>query len=117
LIGGGETTVIVNGRAGQGGPNQEFAVGAALDLADVQGVVALGLDTDGTDGPSEYAGALADGCTLSIARAAGVDLYGALRDHNVSPALTSTGHALITGATGTNVNDLKLVLVAPRVHP
>jgi glycerate-2-kinase len=117
LIGGGETTVTVKGRAGQGGPNQEFAVGAALDLADVQGVVALGLDTDGTDGPSEYAGALVDGSTFSIARAAGVDLYGALRDHNVSPALTSTGHALITGATGTNVNDLKLVVVAPLVHP
>ena len=77
------------------------------------GVVALGIDTDGTDGPTEFAGALVDGSTLSSARAAGVDLYEALRDHDVSPALTRTGHAMITGATGTNVNDLKLILIAP----
>lgn len=113
LVGGGETTVVVNGSAGTGGPNQEFAVGAALELADIPGVVALGLDTDGTDGPTEYAGAVVDGTTVAHALSMGVDLRLALREHDVTPALCRTGNALMTGATGTNVNDLKLVLVTP----
>lgn len=113
LIGGGETTVTISGAAGEGGPNQEFAVGAAVELDGMRGVVAIGLDTDGTDGPTGYAGGLADGRTVSIARSAGHDLHRALRLHDVTPALRDSGHILSTGATGTNVNDLKLVLVVP----
>jgi glycerate 2-kinase len=111
LIGGGETTVTFNGNAGSGGPNQEFAVSAALELQGTKGVVALGVDTDGTDGPTHYAGGIADGATLSVARSVGIDLRAALRLHDVTPALESISHAIRTGATGTNVNDLKLVLI------
>lgn len=113
LIGGGETIVTVNGSSGVGGPNQEFAVSAALELAGWRGIVALGIDTDGTDGPTKYAGGLVDGTTLGAARRAGVDLHAALREHNVTPALMGAGGIVATGATGTNVNDLKLVIVAP----
>jgi glycerate 2-kinase len=111
LIGGGETTVTFNGNAGSGGPNQEFAVSAALELAGTSGVVALGVDTDGTDGPTHYAGGIADGSTVRTALSAGIDLHAALMKHDVTPALESISHAIRTGATGTNVNDLKLVLI------
>lgn len=111
LIGGGETTVTFNGSAGSGGPNQEFAVSAALELEGTKGVVALGLDTDGTDGPTNYAGGIADGATVKAASSAGIDLHAALMKHDVTPALESISHAIRTGATGTNVNDLKLVLI------
>jgi glycerate-2-kinase len=113
LIAGGETTVSVHGASGRGGPNQEFAAGAALDLEGTQGIVVLSIDTDGTDGPTEYAGALIDGGTSATARSAGVDLYAALAAHDVTPALERTGNLVVTGATGTNVNDLRLVLVDP----
>ncbi|WP_314915837.1 DUF4147 domain-containing protein [Pseudomonas helleri] len=112
LIGGGETTVITSGSRGRGGPNQEFAVSAALELQGTRGIVVLGLDTDGTDGPTQYAGGLADGATADLAQQLGVDLPQALAGHDVTPALERLGHAIETGATGTNVNDLKLVLVA-----
>lgn len=113
LIGGGETTVTIAGSHGEGGPNQEFAVGAAIELDGIRGVVALGLDTDGTDGPTRYAGGLVDGATAALVREAGLDLHRAIRSHDVTPVLRDTRHIVETGATGTNVNDLKLVVVAP----
>jgi glycerate-2-kinase len=113
IIGGGETTVMTNGVHGQGGPNQEFAVAAALEVAGLDNIVALGLDTDGTDGPTRYAGALVDGSTQQMAREAGIDLYSCLSRHDVTPALERIRLNILTGNTGTNVNDLKLVLVAP----
>lgn len=112
LIGGGETTVTINGSTGNGGPNQEFAIGAALELAGTRGIVALGIDTDGTDGPTGHAGGIVDGHTADIARSAGVDLYAALQSHDVATALARINHEIITGSTGTNVNDLKLMVVA-----
>ncbi|WP_338724776.1 DUF4147 domain-containing protein [Pseudomonas tolaasii] len=112
LIGGGETTVTTGGQRGSGGPNQEFAVSAALELQGTRGIVVLGLDTDGTDGPTRYAGGIADGSTAQCALELGVDLHQALARHNVTPALEQIFHAIETGATGTNVNDLKLVLIA-----
>jgi glycerate 2-kinase len=75
-------------------------------------VVALGLDTDGTDGPTPFAGGLVDGKTASRARQLSIDLYQSLMRHDVSPALRQLGEAVLTGATGTNVNDLKLVVIA-----
>jgi len=113
LIGGGETVVTFGDAAGLGGPNQEFAVAAALEISGTPGIVVLGLDTDGTDGPTEYAGAIVDGSTASVADAAGIDLYASLARHDVTPALEAISHAVKTGPTGTNVNDLKLILVGP----
>jgi glycerate 2-kinase len=117
LIGGGETTVAMRGSAGEGGPNQEFAISAAMEISGLRGVIALGIDTDGTDGPTSYAGGLVDGTTFHSMRSAGVDLRTALRNHDTSPALRSACSLVVTGATGTNVNDLKLVLVAPDGPP
>lgn len=114
LIGGGESTVLLGDAVGEGGPNQEFAVSFAAEIEKYPNVVALGLDTDGTDGPTDIAGGLVDATTSARAKDSSLDLHQALIHHNVSPLLRSLGDAIITGATGTNVNDLKLILVGSR---
>lgn len=111
LIGGGETTVTIDGDHGVGGPNQEFAVAGAIGLDGLKDVALLGIDTDGTDGPSDAAGGLVDGASMARAAAAGIDLHDVLRRHNATPALDGIGSLVVTGATGTNVNDLKLVVI------
>lgn len=111
IIGGGENTVTITGDCGMGGPSQEFAVGAALRLGDVAGVVIVSLDTDGTDGPTQMAGAMIDKSTIERAKAMGIDLNAALKAHDVSEPLKSLGETIVTGATGTNVNDLKIMVV------
>lgn len=112
LIGGGETTVTISGTHGTGGPNQEFAMRLAVELDGVDGVVGLGMDTDGTDGPTPYSGALVDGTSAAALRDLGVDILRSLRIHDVSEPLLRSGHIIETGATNTNVNDLKLVLIS-----
>lgn len=112
LIGGGETIVRLNGgAAGAGGPNQEFAVAAAIALDGIHDLVIAGLDSDGTDGPTDIAGAMVDGGTVDRARALGIDLRQLLKNHDTSAALSRMDDAIITGATGTNVNDLKIAIV------
>jgi glycerate 2-kinase len=111
VIAGGETTVALASSGGTGGPNQEFALSAALSLA-ADGMVVVSLDTDGTDGPTGIAGALTDVSTVERARGAGLDILDALRRHDVSPLLQTLNDAIITGHTGTNVNDLKIGLHA-----
>jgi glycerate 2-kinase len=109
LLSGGETTVTVTGD-GQGGPNQTFALSGALDLAEHgvgTDIVLASVDTDGIDGPTDAAGGLVDGRTV-------VDRRRALRvlDDDDAYALLAEREALIkTGPTGTNVNDLRVVLV------
>ena len=95
----------------KGGPNQEFAAAAALELADLPGVVVVGIDSDGTDGPTDYAGGVADSRTAAEAKQRGVDLFTALRRHDITPALVNIDHAILTGNTGTNVNDLKIMVI------
>jgi glycerate-2-kinase len=116
VVGGGETTVRIDREAGRGGPNQEFAVGAALGIDHVGPVVVIGMDSDGTDGPTDLAGGVVDDMTVARACDAGVDMFAALKRHDASAALQRLGDAIVTGATGTNVNDLKLMLVMP-AHP
>ncbi len=111
IIGGGESTVSITGECGEGGPNQEFALGAALRLDGMENVVIASVDSDGTDGPTNLAGAMVDKSTLERARAEGIDLFAALMKHDVSGPLEQLGEVVITGATGTNVNDLKLMVV------
>jgi hydroxypyruvate reductase/glycerate 2-kinase len=112
IIAGGETTVLIaKGFNGQGGPNQEFSLSAARELEGETGIVVLGLDTDGTDGPTPYAGGLVDGGTALTAREKGVDLAEAVASHNTSPALNTLGDIVVSGNTGTNVNDLKIMIV------
>jgi glycerate-2-kinase len=110
LVGVGEATVQVTGD-GVGGPNQEVAVAAALELAGRAGVLVASVGTDGVDGVTEAAGGWADGHSAVRAEAAGIDLAAAL-DHNDSGrALAALGDRIVTGPTGTNVADLYLALV------
>lgn len=111
VIGGGETTVLITGEAGKGGPNQEFALSASLGIDGIGDVVIIGLDSDGTDGPTHVAGAVVDDRTLSRARDTGIDLYSCLGRHDVTSAFEKLGDAIKTGATGTNVNDLKIMII------
>jgi len=111
LISSGETTVTVENENGVGGPSQEFALSLATRIDGLSQVVAACLDTDGTDGPTEFAGALVDGLTASSIRDLGRDAFSALKTHNVTPLLEELGDLVHTGATGTNVSDLRLILV------
>lgn len=111
VVWGGETTVTVRGQ-GKGGRNQELALAAALALEDLSDVALLALATDGTDGPTDAAGAIVDGDTPERARAAGWDPGAALADNNAYPLLAAIGALLRPGPTGTNVNDLTVLLVS-----
>ena len=110
LVSGGETTVTVSGE-GTGGPNQEFALALAVALDGVEGWAAFSVDTDGTDGPTEAAGGLVDGRTAAKVREAGLDPEEALARNDACPALEAADALLLTGPTGTNVNDLRIILV------
>lgn len=113
IIGGGETTVTVGEQAGLGGPNQEFALAAAIEIQGMRNVVIAGIDSDGTDGPTNLAGGIVDGQTATVASDNGLDLFTSLMQHDVTPAMISLGDGIETGNTGTNVNDLKLMIIYP----
>jgi len=110
LILGGETTVTVRGQ-GLGGRNQEVALGAASGLAGLPGTLVVSLATDGGDGPTDAAGAVADGETLGRAAALGLDPAAALQNNDAYPFFGALGDLLRPGATRTNVNDLMVVFV------
>jgi glycerate-2-kinase len=109
IVAGGETTVTVTGR-GKGGRAQEFAAAAACKIAGLHKVWVVAIGTDGTDGPTDVAGALVSGATLNQAKRKGVNLRRALSEHNTYPALHALKSHIVTGPTGTNVNDLYLLL-------
>lgn len=111
IISGGETTVEVEGASGTGGPNQELALSFASRVRAGRDVVLLSLGTDGTDGPTAVAGGIVDGTTADRAEQRGIDLIQHLRQHDSTPALRQLDDAIVTGATGTNVMDLRLLLV------
>ena len=110
IIAGGEPTVTVTGR-GTGGRAQEFAAAAALHLAGVSNVWLAALGTDGTDGPTDVAGAVVSGATAAQAGRIGVSLLSALKRPDTYPALKTLRCHIRTGPTGTNVNDLYLLLL------
>ena len=110
VISGGETTVTIQG-GGLGGRNQEFALAAAIGIAGSEGIVVLSGGTDGTDGPTDAAGAWADGTTCARARAMGMNPMSYLADNDSYRFFQRLGDLLITGPTFTNVMDLRLVLV------
>ena len=111
LLFGGETTVTLGDDSGEGGRNQELALAAAFELADQPGTVLASLATDGTDGPTDSAGALADAGSLRRGMAAGLNPRRHLTGHNAYPWLTAAGDMLVTGPTMTNVNDLMALFV------
>lgn len=110
ILSGGETTVVIQGR-GKGGRNQEFALSAARSIDGTGAIVILSAGTDGTDGPTDAAGAFADHTTVQRARAAGMRITDYLADNNAYPFFETLGDLLKTGPTGTNVMDLNIVLV------
>ncbi len=110
LVAAGETTVTVTG-AGRGGRNQELALGAALALAGSEGILVASAGTDGIDGPTDAAGALADGSTVARAAARGLDPERALRENDAYPFFQALGDLIVTGPTGTNVMDVQVVFV------
>lgn len=116
LLSGGETTVTVRGK-GRGGRNQEFALAFALAIAGMQGVTLLSAGTDGSDGDNDAAGALVDGATVSLARSVGLDAQRYLDDNDSYHFFqqlddkTRAGSHFKTGATGTNVMDMQIILL------
>lgn len=111
LLAGGETTVVLGPQPGQGGRNQELALAAALGLEGLENVLCLSAGSDGTDGPTDAAGALADGQTLARARAQGLEARQHLAGHDAYPFFQALGDLVITGPTRTNVMDIMLLLV------
>lgn len=109
LILGGETVVRLTGK-GKGGRNQELALSAARGIAGLAGTVVASVGSDGTDGPTEAAGGIVDGNTAELLRGRGFDIERALADNDSYTALEAVGGLVVTGPTGTNVNDLTLVL-------
>jgi len=110
LISGGETTVTVKGK-GKGGRNMELALSFALEVEGIAGITLLSAGTDGTDGPTDAAGAVVDGNTTLGARRGGIDPELHLRYNNSYDFFRRTGGLLLTGATGTNVMDIQMILI------
>jgi glycerate-2-kinase len=112
LLAGGETTVTVRG-AGRGGRSQELALAASLELAGTRGVALLAAGTDGSDGPTDAAGAFADPGSVARAATHGCDARAALARNDSYAFFEAAGDLLRTGPTGTNVMDLVLVSIEP----
>lgn len=110
LVSGGETTVTVRGK-GTGGRNMELALAFALEIEGVEGITLLSAGTDGTDGPTEAAGAFVDGATVGKARNLELDPARYLQNNDSYSFFTKLDSLHVTGPTGTNVMDLQLILV------
>jgi glycerate 2-kinase len=110
ILSGGETTVTVLGM-GKGGRNQEFALAAAISMSGLPNAVVLAAGTDGTDGPTDAAGAIVDGTTLLRANAKGLSLTDHLERNDSYTILEALDDLVKTGPTGTNVMDLNIMLI------
>ncbi len=111
IVSGGETTVTIRGD-GLGGRNMEFVLAAAIEIDGLSGITLLSGGTDGTDGPTDAAGAIADGSTVRVARDRGLDAEAYLRNNDSYHFFEKTGDLLMTGPTMTNVMDLRIFLAA-----
>ena len=107
---GGETTVSVKGK-GLGGRNQEFALACALELSGCRGIYLLSAASDGSDGPTDAAGAFVDGESCARARRAGLDPRRALRENDSYHFFKRLGDHFRPGPTGTNVMDFIIALI------
>ena len=109
-IAGGETVVKLTG-GGKGGRNQELTLAAAQGIAGLDNVACFSVGSDGTDGPTDAAGGYCDGDTANALAAMGISIADVLRDNDSYHALEKTGGLIFTGPTGTNVNDLSVLLI------
>ena len=110
FIAGGETVVQLTGK-GLGGRNQELALSAAAGIDGIPGTAVFSIGSDGTDGPTDAAGGYVDGNTASILRQQGVEIFQVLQDNDAYHALEKCDGLIITGPTGTNVNDVAVLLL------
>ncbi len=110
FLAGGETVVYLTGK-GKGGRNQELALAAAPAIAGLPGCAVFSVGSDGTDGPTDAAGGYVDYETSPALRALGVDIFDVLKDNDAYHALKKVGGLVITGPTGTNVNDVAVALL------
>lgn len=110
FIAGGETVVQLTGK-GKGGRNQELALAAAEGIAGMDNAAVFSVGSDGTDGPTDAAGGYVDGSTRAALLAAGLTVHGVLAENDAYHALQKTDGLIVTGPTGTNVNDVALALV------
>lgn len=109
-IAGGETVVFLTGK-GKGGRNQELALAAAEGICGLEDTAVFSVGSDGTDGPTDAAGGYCDGRTKQILNRLGVDIYRTLQENDSYEALRKAGGLILTGATGTNVNDVAVLLI------
>jgi glycerate 2-kinase len=110
LLLGGETTVTLRGR-GKGGRNQELVLAAAIEMQDLKNMVVASVGTDGTDGPTDAAGAFADSATVARGNDIGLDAEKYLRNNNSYEYFRRLGDLIKTGPTGTNVMDIQALLI------
>jgi glycerate 2-kinase len=110
IVVGGETTVTVTGK-GRGGRNQELVLSAVLNLKGSRGFVIASFNTDGVDGPTDAAGAIVDCCTLKRAKKLGLEPEKYLANNDSYSFFSKLGDVICTGATGTNVNDIFVIVV------
>ena len=114
FITGGETVVHLTGQ-GKGGRNQELALAAAEGIAGLDNVLILSAGSDGTDGPTDAAGGIVDGDTAGEMAGLGYKISEVLRDNDAYRALKAADSLIMTGPTGTNVNDIAIALIRPKV--
>ncbi|MCK4657636.1 MAG: glycerate kinase, partial [candidate division Zixibacteria bacterium] len=110
LIAGGETTVTVKGH-GKGGRNQEMALAAAIELEHIDGIFFLSFATDGTDGPTDAAGAFADSTTAQHAHQRNLHIEAFLDNNDSYNFFRRLDDLIVTGPTGSNVMDIQLVII------
>ena len=112
FIAGGETVVHLTGK-GKGGRNQELALSAALGIDGIPGAAVFSVGSDGTDGPTDAAGGYVDHDTAASLKAQGIEIYQVLQNNDAYHALQKVDGLVITGPTGTNVNDVAVALLNP----
>ena len=110
ILSGGETTVTLRAK-GKGGRNSEFLLAFAIGISGADNIHALAADTDGIDGSEDNAGAFADGSTVARMRSAAVDAKAMLAGNNAWTAFNAVDDLFVPGPTGTNVNDLRAILI------
>ena len=109
-IAGGETVVNITGH-GKGGRNQEIALSAAEGIKGMSNAAVFSIGSDGTDGPTDAAGGYSDGDTAGVLKNKGIDIFEVLKNNDAYNALKLTEGLIITGPTGTNVNDVSVLLI------
>ena len=110
FLAGGETVVQLTG-TGKGGRNQELALAAAVGIEGLPGTCVFSVGSDGTDGPTDAAGGYVDGFTAGELRRQGIEIFDVLKNNDAYNALMKTGGLVVTGPTGTNVNDVAVALL------